>query len=452
MNYRIELPTADLELQTKCYRCAEKIYGSPLPDTVRSRLDLELNSITSNQYAGMYLIASEISDVNSGLPISARGTLGASFVCFLLRLCTVNPLPAHYHCPVCHHFEEIDDMGPTMACDMPVKKCPCCSADMLPDGYELLPEMHMGINLDREPNFSLNLTKEGRRLAIEHLKDVYGETCVLRAGVKRVINTTGKMRRSFHPGGLYIVPHDCDVSAITALRPCDPGDEHRLLITEEDFTDLDAKLKRLDLFALPQNDMLYALQQETKFNYNDIPLFALNDPGVLMIAEQQTNLYPPLIAWYPSEQTRRKAFRLTYPMSLSDLIRLEGLLHGVGTWSNNAENLVKEGRSLHELLTCRDDLIDRLLAAGIEKDYAFSILGRLRPGKGLTDKMIADMKEVGIPDCYLNSLNRIIYLFSRSQTIEYALADAKIAFYRDGWPEEFEVIFEYIAALYGCAT
>ena len=48
---------SDTELREMCYNKATRIYGDPLPDVVKKRLDRELNSIISNGYAVMYIIA-----------------------------------------------------------------------------------------------------------------------------------------------------------------------------------------------------------------------------------------------------------------------------------------------------------------------------------------------------------------------------------------------------------
>ena len=447
MKYQVELPNADHMLRQKCYDRAEDKYGSPLPDAVRDRLDLEVTAIAKGRYSSMYLIVSELADVNAGLPVTVRGTLGASFVAYMLHLSTCNSLPPHYHCSTCHHYAEID-IGPSMVCDLPVKKCPLCGADMLPDGYNLLPEIHMGVDFNKEPIFHLNMTQNGRRLAIQHLKDVFGDNHICRAGVKRLMKKTGSIRRSTHPSGIYIVPSDCQISEITDLRPCNPDDEHNLMVTEEDYTTLDLLLPRLNLSVLPQLDMLLFLKQETKYDYREIPMSALSDPAVLMIAEKRSNIYPAAIAWHPGERIRRKAFRLTYPTSLADLLRLEGALHGFATWIENGECLIEKGFCLSDLITSRDDLIETLLAAGIDKHYAFSMLSAIRPGAGLTDEMILSIQKAGIPDWYINSLKRIKYLFPRSQAIEYAVQEAKLAFYQDRFPEEFIRVFNRVAELY----
>lgn len=50
----------DQMLRDICYNKAHKMYGDPLPEIVQERLDRELNSIISNGYAVMYIIAQKL--------------------------------------------------------------------------------------------------------------------------------------------------------------------------------------------------------------------------------------------------------------------------------------------------------------------------------------------------------------------------------------------------------
>lgn len=47
-------------LRDICYNKAHSMYGEELPPIVKERLDRELNSIISNGYAVMYIIAQKL--------------------------------------------------------------------------------------------------------------------------------------------------------------------------------------------------------------------------------------------------------------------------------------------------------------------------------------------------------------------------------------------------------
>ncbi|WP_128008951.1 hypothetical protein [Mycoplasma sp. ATU-Cv-508] len=47
--------------------------------------------------------------------------------------------------------------------------------------------------------------------------------------------------------------------------------------------------------------------------------------------------------------------------SFGDLISISGLSHGTDVWTNNAEQLIKnQGLKLHDLVSCRDDIMNYL--------------------------------------------------------------------------------------------
>ena len=91
---------SDTELREMCYNKANRIYGDPLPDVVKKRLDRELNSIISNGYAVMYIIAQKLvtKSLADGYLVGSRGSVGSSLAATMSDITEVNPLPAHYIC------------------------------------------------------------------------------------------------------------------------------------------------------------------------------------------------------------------------------------------------------------------------------------------------------------------------------------------------------------------
>src|SRR5699024_10592641 len=73
---------AEEEVRQLTYGNAEKIYGSPLPELLQSRLDKELNSIIGHGFAVIYLISHKLvkKSLIDGYLVGSRGSVGSSLV------------------------------------------------------------------------------------------------------------------------------------------------------------------------------------------------------------------------------------------------------------------------------------------------------------------------------------------------------------------------------------
>jgi DNA polymerase-3 subunit alpha (Gram-positive type) len=74
---------------------------------------------------------------------------------------------------------------------------------------------------------------------------------------------------------------------------------------------------------------------------------------------------------------------------------------------------------------------------GVEKKAAFKIMENVRKGKGLTCDEIEKMLDAGIPEWYIDSCNRIKYLFPKGHAVAYVMMTVRIGYYKVYYPYSF---------------
>ena len=78
----------------------------------------------------------------------------------------------------------------------------------------------------------------------------------------------------------------------------------------------------------------------------------------------------------------------TRPSTMEELIRISGLSHGTDVWLGNAQDIIKQGIApLRKCVCTRDDIMNQLIAWGVESKMAFVTMESVRKGKGLKPEM-----------------------------------------------------------------
>ena len=124
---------------------------------VEARLERELNSIISNGYAVMYMIAQKLvwKSNSDGYLVGSRGSVGSSFAATMSGITEVNPLSPHYYCAnVTTQISTQRRCGifGRAGCDMPDKKCPVCGEPLVKEGFDIPFETFLGFKGDKEPD------------------------------------------------------------------------------------------------------------------------------------------------------------------------------------------------------------------------------------------------------------------------------------------------------------
>lgn len=454
---------------------ARELFGEPLPEEVASRLSRELKAIVGNGFSSIYWSAALLVKkcYSDGYLVGSRGSVGSSLVAHLLGITEVNPLPPHYRCPSCRTTKFVADAA--SGYDLEAATCEC-GTPFVTDGQDIRFETFLGFEGDKVPDIDLNFPGEYQPVIHRYADEVFGGGNVFRAGtistvaertayglVKGYLRQTGESVRGAeldrlasgvagtkrttgqHPGGLMIIPQGRDVHEFTPLqRPADdPGAQ--VLTTHFDYHAISGRLLKLDLLGHHDPTTLRLLEEYTGEPAREVPL---TDPRVLSLfsSTQALGVSPQDIGsevgtlGLPEFGTRfvRAMLVEVRPKTFADLVRVSGLSHGTDVWANNAQDIVRQGEAdLTEVISTRDDVMIFLMRKGLAPRTAFTIMERVRHGKGLRPEDEAEMRAAGVPDWYIGSCGKISYLFPKAHAVAYVTMACRIAYFKVHHPEAF---------------
>lgn len=471
-----QIENSDQDLRDICYSKAYSMYGKNLPEIVVERLERELNSIISNGYAVMYIIAQKLvwKSVEDGYLVGSRGSVGSSFVATMAGISEINPLPAHYYCPECHYYdfdsEEVKAYAGSSACDMPDKECPVCGHMLEKEGHDIPFETFLGFKGNKEPDIDLNFSSEYQSNAHDYTEVIFGAGQTFRAGtvgtladktaygyvkkyceekeitkrsaeIERIAEGCVGVRRSTgqHPGGIVVLPIGEEIYTFTPVQHPANDMNTKIITTHFDYHKIDANLLKLDILGHQDPTMIRMLEDLTGVDASKI---RMDDPDVLSLFEspKALGITPEDIGGctlgslgLPELGTHfvMNMLEATKPKSFSDLVRISGLSHGTNVWQDNAEYFIANGYcTLSTAICTRDDIMTYLIRMGVENERSFKIMESVRKGKGLDDSMIADMKACDVPDWYIESCQRIKYMFPKAHAAAYIMMAMRVAWFK----------------------
>lgn len=492
------IENSDQMLRDICYNKAHKMYGDPLPEIVQERLDRELNSIISNGYAVMYIIAQKLvwKSNEDGYLVGSRGSVGSSFVATMSGITEVNPLHAHYLCKHCQYSDFDSDLVKSFSgrsgCDMPDKLCPRCGKPLSKEGFDIPFETFLGFKGNKEPDIDLNFSGEYQSKAHKYTEVIFGEGQTFKAGtigtladktafgyVKNYYEERGVHKRNCeidrivlgcvgvrrttgqHPGGIVVLPMGEQIYTFTPVQH--PANDMTVDITTThfDYHSIDHNLLKLDILGHDDPTMIRMLQDLTGVDPTQIPL---DDKAVMSLFQDTSAL-----GITPDDLVNCQLGALgipefgtdfamgmlidTQPKEFSDLVRIAGLSHGTDVWLGNAQTLIQEKKATISTAICtRDDIMIYLIGMGLDSEESFKIMENVRKGivaKGKCDKWLEwkqDMIDHNVPDWYIWSCEKIKYMFPKAHAAAYVMMAWRIAYCKVFYPLAYYAAYFSIRA------
>ena len=480
------IENSDQMLRTICENRALELYGNPLPEIVKERLDRELNSIISNGYSVMYIIAQKLvwKSNDDGYLVGSRGSVGSSFAATMAGITEVNPLSPHYLCPKCYYnefdSEDVKKFAGGAGCDMPDKICPRCGHKLNKMGFDIPFGTFLGFKGNKEPDIDLNFSNEYQSKAHSFTEVIFGKGQTFKAGtigtvaektaygyvfnyfkdksekegrpivkrrceIERIAEGCVDIRRTTgqHPGGIVVLPIGDEIHSFTPVQHPANDCTTSIVTTHFDYHSIDHNLLKLDILGHLDPTMIRMLQDLTGIDPLEIPLDSkevmslFKDTSALGITPADIGGCKLGALGIPEFGTDFAMQMLidTKPQYFSDLVRIAGLSHGTDVWLGNAQVLLKEGKATISTAICtRDDIMIYLIQKGIESETAFTIMEKVRKGKGLTEEQETIMREHDVPDWYIWSCKKIKYMFPKAHAAAYVMMAWRVAYCKVFYP------------------
>ena len=458
-------------------------------ENINKRVKKELGGIIGGGFDPIYLIAQRLvkHSNDDGYLVGSRGSVGSSFVATMMGITEVNPLPAHYRCKKCKHsifnFDDGTSLGSkySTGIDLPDKKCPKCGEMLYKDGQDMPFATFLGFNADKVPDIDLNFSDLNQASAHAYTKVLFGSDNVYRAGTigtvadktaygfvkgylednnitkrgaeieRLAIGCTGVKRTTGqHPGGIVVIPDYKEVFDFTPFQyPADDATS-AWRTTHFDYHSIEECVLKLDILGHSDPTQLRMIKDLTGTDITKVPLDDKDTMSIftstkaLGVTNEQI-MCPTGTLGIPEFGTSFTISMVaeTKPTTFAELIKISGLSHGTDVWLGNAQELIKkEIVPFKEVIGCRDDIMVYLMYHGVKPIKAFKIMEFVRKGKASKDpegwkehKQV--MIDAGIPDWYIDSCEKIKYMFPKAHAAAYVISAFRIAWYKVHMPVYF---------------
>lgn len=416
-------------LWDKAYSNLMERYADRPPAEMIGRFEMEKLALMNTDMILFFDLLSQLSQsaLEKGCPIFQEDGIGASFVAYLLGASNVNPLPAHYYCPVCKKVEFVP--GVSDGWELERKYCASCHCALERDGHNIPFEVYRHI-IGKNVGFGLVIGRCFHEAAEERIIRYFGNDRIA------VLNPPPEVTAGRDISGMttYVVQRLDRLSPKRDSAVCSYEEYHELisdkpyinLILRDDYEKYIA-LERMVDFSGTKVDFLDDQVQKALFrgNINEIPTFDLRS-------------LPGLMARFPVKNFR-------------DALQLYGIALNASVLSEaEADSYIDGLGDLSEAISYRDDvylyICYKMKEHGcLETGLAFQVMDRTRRGyyrrNGMDRHIRSLLLDIGVSEQYIACLEDAAHLFPKALGVVLLRYTLTLLWYRIHCPEEFRHVF-----------
>jgi len=483
-------PEDDARLEALCLEGLEKKYrkktegmqeaeAKELMDRANARMLLELSMIKENGYSYYFLLFYDLIH-NNGLQPSQyclRGCGAGAIVSYLLDVSQVDPLKEGRL--LYHEFMIgfMGEKGPDIDINVDEKVwnkvqksakdlhgVKACYGVISPGRMTDWTAEHWVKKYEEEYG---PLTEEQRNIAMRGCSNVISEA------------------DHFHPGGVMLIPEGVDEGEYV---PFDMVPETGEKYIPFEYHTIDILFEKIDILPHSNCTLNGRMLEETGYAPTDEDLeklfekpkddnakkseaandsqvtYSEDDPEFMAARVEKYGEMADARLWAEGERIADMLEKIpgfdrkfisqlihqVHPRNIADLVKVECLCHGTGTWLDNGDMLFLQHRyTLQELIACREDVFEDMMKFGMDGSLAYEMAEYVRKGRmnrptQLRKKLIEVMEEYGVPEQYIRSCCRIMYLFPRAHSAEYVKMELRALYYRINYPEIYDRVYTEI--------
>ena len=359
---KLQIPDADKKLKVICQKGMGEIFGKNPPDAVKKRLLHELKVVAGNKHSSYYLLASMLIKEAERIHHAAffRGTITGSLIAYTSGISKINPMEKEYG-GVNLPFEVTRE---EYECMEPTLDIQCSMA------FIFFAQSFLARELPEYRYVSYPL-----------------DSC---NGIKSV--------------RLYFIKND-------ALPLEDPVDIEGLnLDGYPEFMFFD---EYFHITIIGQDDM-----ELVRYNtfYRDVIRFNEAD---------SEKIIPELWKYIKNNDDSICGFKKLKVRSYEELITVLGMAHSTDVWRGMPKKMVLDGEiPLSRMIGTRDDLFSYFISRGIENEKAYTIMNRVRRGKGLSEDDEEMLRKSGAEEWVIALCKQAKYIFPRAHIAQMIRRDA----------------------------